>query len=73
MQVIPDASQVAAAKAGLLKLWPELSPLALNHRAYYRRDHLLHFFEVEGYEKTECLFVALMIHLLVVGGAGSSF
>ena len=35
LQIIVDASQVAGVKAGLLKLWPDQTPLPLDHGTYY--------------------------------------
>ncbi|KAL4744329.1 uncharacterized protein BDW70DRAFT_145878 [Aspergillus foveolatus] len=34
--LITDAAQVAAAKGGILKLWPDQTPLALDRGAYYQ-------------------------------------
>ncbi|CAG8057719.1 unnamed protein product [Penicillium salamii] len=34
-QIATDATQVARAKAGILKLWPDQTPLALDQGAYY--------------------------------------
>lgn len=34
-QILTNAQEVIAAKAGILKLWPEETPLALDQGAYY--------------------------------------
>ncbi|EKV18748.1 hypothetical protein PDIG_07410 [Penicillium digitatum PHI26] len=36
LRFVGNASQVAAAKAGILKLWPDQSPLPLDQGAYYQ-------------------------------------
>ncbi|CAG8286731.1 unnamed protein product [Penicillium nalgiovense] len=36
LQFLSNASQVTAAKAGILKLWPDQTPLPLDQGAYYQ-------------------------------------
>lgn len=36
LQLVCNTSQVATAKAGILKLWPDQTPLALDQGAYYQ-------------------------------------
>ncbi|OQE68115.1 hypothetical protein PENNAL_c0125G00094, partial [Penicillium nalgiovense] len=36
LQFVGNASQVTAAKAGILKLWPDQTPLPLDQGAYYQ-------------------------------------
>ncbi|KGO70328.1 hypothetical protein PITC_096890 [Penicillium italicum] len=36
LQFVVNASQVAAAKEGILKLWPDQTPLPLDQGAYYQ-------------------------------------